>query len=105
MVSDTVVITRCTFTNNKALQFGGLIHVNSGSVSISGSTLTNNRAGEGGAINVDSGSLITLDSMLSNNHDGAITEQIGTMERLMLTQEVRSSQKSELKATEVHGVG
>ena len=43
VVSDTtVVITWCNFINNKALQFGGAIHVNSGSVSISGNTLTNN---------------------------------------------------------------
>ncbi|XP_064389551.1 uncharacterized protein LOC135337551 [Halichondria panicea] len=68
VVSSTVVITRCNFTNNKASQNGGAIHVGSGSVSISNSELTNNSADyHGGAIYVDSGSVSISNSELTNN--------------------------------------
>ncbi|XP_064388815.1 uncharacterized protein LOC135336877 [Halichondria panicea] len=68
VVSGTVVITRCTFTNNKASQFGGGINVGSGSsVSISDSTLTNNAADYGGAIYARSRSVFISDCELTNN--------------------------------------
>ncbi len=68
VVSGTVLITWCNFTNNKASQFGGAINVTSGSVSIFDSELTNNRADYyGGAINVDSGNVSISSSELTNN--------------------------------------
>ncbi|XP_064389019.1 uncharacterized protein LOC135337056 [Halichondria panicea] len=72
VVSGTVVITWCNFTNNKAVQLGGAIHVDSGSVSISNSELTNNSADFGGAISVGSGSVSISNSELTNNsaYDG-----------------------------------
>ncbi len=82
VISGTVVITWCTFTNNKAFQFGGAIHVNSGSVSISGSTLTNNKADNGGAICVNSGSVSISGSTLTNNsadNGGAISCDSGSV--------------------------
>ncbi len=68
VVSGTVVITRSTFTSNKASHFGGAIVVVSGNVSISDSTLTNNRADyDGGAISVVTGSVSISNSELTNN--------------------------------------
>ena len=68
VVSDTVVIAWCNFTNNKAVQLGGAIAVVSGSVSISNSELTHNSAGyEGGAIAVVSGSVSISNCELTNN--------------------------------------
>ncbi len=68
VVSGTVVITWCNFTNNKASQFGGAINVTSGSVFIFDSELTNNRADYyGGAINVGSGNVSISSSELTNN--------------------------------------
>ena len=70
VVSGTVVVTRCTFTNNKASEFGGAIAVVSSSVSISNSELTNNNAysGDGGgAISVTSGNVSISNSTLTNN--------------------------------------
>ena len=69
VVSGTVVITWCNFTNNKAFHCGGAIAVVSGSVSISDCELTNNRADRsGGAILVNSGSNVSIsDSVLTNN--------------------------------------
>ncbi len=81
VVSGTVVITRCNFTNNKASQHGGAISVYSGSVSISNSTLTNNSADYvGGAIAVQSGGVSISNSMLTNNradYGGAIDADSG----------------------------
>ncbi|XP_064388868.1 uncharacterized protein LOC135336920 [Halichondria panicea] len=68
VVSGTVVITWCNFTNNKGSEFGGAIAVVSSSVSISNSELTNNRAyWGGGAIIVGSGSVSISNSELTNN--------------------------------------
>ena len=69
MVSGTVVITWCNFTNNKAFTAGGAIHVVSGSVSISKCELTNNSADQrGGAIYVYKGRNVSIaDSTLTNN--------------------------------------
>ncbi len=68
VVSGTLVITWCNFTNNKAFQSGGAISVDSGSVSISNSELTNNSAAVfGGAILVASGSVSISNSTLTNN--------------------------------------
>ncbi len=68
VVSGTVVIIWCNFTNNKASHFGGAIVVFSGSVSISNSTLTNNSADySGGAISVSSGNVSISKSELTNN--------------------------------------
>ncbi|XP_064389007.1 uncharacterized protein LOC135337049 [Halichondria panicea] len=85
VVSGTVVITWCNFTNNKAVQLGGAIHVDSGSVSISNSELTNNSAdyGSGGAIDVVSGSVSISNSELTNNsaraYGGAINVTSGSV--------------------------
>ncbi len=75
VVSGTVVITWCIFTNNKAIGLGGAIRVNSGSsVSIFNCELTNNRAafgGIGGAIHISSGSSMKIsNSELTNNRAG-----------------------------------
>ena len=88
VVSGTVVITSCTFTNNKASVWGGAIAVVSSSVSISNSELTQNSAyggyygGDGGAINVDSGNVSISNSELTNNgagDGGAINVQSGSV--------------------------
>ena len=93
VVSGTVVITSCAFTNNKASgnnnvysgDGGGAISVTSGSsVSISNSTLTNNKcsADYGGAIMVYSGSSVSIsNSTLTNNsadYGGAISVYSGS---------------------------
>ncbi|XP_064397236.1 uncharacterized protein LOC135344080 [Halichondria panicea] len=67
VVSGTVVITWCTFTNNKASQVGGAISVVSTSVFISNCELTKNSAEEGGAIGVSSGNVSISNSTLKNN--------------------------------------
>ncbi|XP_064388865.1 uncharacterized protein LOC135336917 [Halichondria panicea] len=68
VISGTVVITWCNFTNNKASQDGGALYVTSGSsVTISDSNLKNNGANWGGAINVDSGNVSISGSTLINN--------------------------------------
>ncbi|XP_064390051.1 uncharacterized protein LOC135337962 [Halichondria panicea] len=83
LISDTVMITWCNFTNNKASLHGGAIHVDSGSVSISNSGLTNNRAdGKGGAIDVNSGNVSISNSELTNNradYGGAIRVDSGNV--------------------------
>ncbi len=83
LISDTVMITWCNFTNNKASLHGGAIHVDSGNVSISNSELTNNRAdGKGGAIRVDSGNVSISNSELTNNradYGGAIRVNSGNV--------------------------
>ncbi len=84
VISGTVVITWCSFTNNKASYFGGAINVGSGSVSISNSELTNNRAGfDGGAISVKSGSASISNIELTNNsadyYGGAIRVYSGSV--------------------------
>ena len=66
--SGAVVITRCNFTNNKAVQLGGAISVDSGSsVSIFNCELTKNSAEESGAIGVFSGNVSIFNSTLTNN--------------------------------------
>ena len=72
VVSGTVVIFWCNFTNNKAVRLGGAIRIESGSnVSFCNSELTNNNAGAGGAIFVYSGSSVSIsNSTLSNNNAG-----------------------------------
>ncbi len=70
VISGTVVITWCNFTNNKASLYGGAISVDSDSVFISNSELTNNSAHYGGgAIGFVSltGSASISDSKLTNN--------------------------------------
>ncbi|XP_064389192.1 uncharacterized protein LOC135337228 [Halichondria panicea] len=69
VISGTVAITWCNFTNNKASQDGGAFHVGSGSsVNISNCEVTNNSAdGNGGAIYAGSGSVFISDSTLTNN--------------------------------------
>ena len=71
VVAGTVVITWCNFTNNKAFLHGGAIFVYSviGSVSISNSELTNNKANFGGVIYVNSliGSVSISNSELTYN--------------------------------------
>ena len=83
LVSGTVVITWCNFTNSEAFQYGGAIYVDSGSVSISDSTLTNNSADRsGGAIGVYSGNVSISDSILTNNradYGGAIDVTSGSV--------------------------
>ncbi|XP_064401792.1 uncharacterized protein LOC135347698 isoform X2 [Halichondria panicea] len=85
VVSGTVVITSCAFTNNKASVWGGAIAVVSSSVSISNSELTNNNAysGDGGgAISVTSGNVSISNSTLTNNsatnYGGAINVYSGS---------------------------
>ncbi len=82
VVSGTVVITWCNFTNNKVSWNGGAISVGSGSVSISNSELTNNSADYGGAILVHSGSVSISNSELTNNradYGGAIYVESGSV--------------------------
>ncbi len=68
VVSGTAVITRSTFTSNKASHFGGAIVVVSGNLSVSDSTLTNNSADySGGAISVVTGSVSIFHCTLTNN--------------------------------------
>ncbi len=67
VVSGSVAIIWCNFTNNKASNTGGAISVDSGSMSVSDCELTNNRAYYSGAIYVKSGSVSISDSTLSNN--------------------------------------
>ncbi len=83
VVSGTVVITWCNFTNNKASLFGGAISAGSGNVFISDSELTNNSANySGGAIYVYSGSASISNSDLTNNsadYGGAIYVYSGSV--------------------------
>ncbi len=66
MVSGTVVITQCNFTNNKASVWGGAIIADVSSMSISNTTLVNNSAyGGGEAIGVYSGSVSIFDCSLT----------------------------------------
>ncbi|XP_064388872.1 probable outer membrane protein PmpB [Halichondria panicea] len=85
--SKSVFITDCELTSNRARRRGGAIHVYKGkNVSISNSTLTNNKAayGTGGAIRVESGSFLSIfESKLTNNSakrsGGAIYMQSGNV--------------------------
>ena len=71
-----------TLTNNRA-NYGGAIYVESSSVSISGSELTNNRADRtGGAINLLTGRVFISDSTLTNNraeNAGVISVTLGNV--------------------------
>ena len=100
VVSGAVVITWCTFTNNKASQYGGAIHASSdSSVNISNCELTNNSADRnGGAIFVNSGSVFISNTTLKNNsadnYGGAIDVDSGSLSISNSTLTNNSAKKS-----------
>ena len=87
VVSGTVMITWCNFTNNEASRYGGAISIGSiysgSSVFISNSELKNNSASEGGAIYFfGSGSVSISNSELAHNSansGGAISVSFASM--------------------------
>ena len=71
--TENLTIVRSTFFNNKALR-GGAIVSDGGSLTVSQSQFTENRAGEfGGGIVFDTGSFMTVeDTLFTNNEAGTI---------------------------------
>ncbi|XP_064388678.1 uncharacterized protein LOC135336760 [Halichondria panicea] len=80
LVSGTVVITSCNFTNNEASLYGGAISIYSSSVSISNSILTNNSANnDGGAIAFSSGRSVSISNSTLTRNINSTDEIVGAI--------------------------
>lgn len=86
LATGILTITNSTFTGNYTLDNGGAIHITGGTVSVAGSSFTNNNNAaidDGGAIYLNAGTLTVSSSTFSGNRaneeGGAIFKNGGTL--------------------------
>ncbi|GIW43121.1 MAG: hypothetical protein KatS3mg077_0403 [Candidatus Binatia bacterium] len=92
----TVTITNSTLSNNRATEFGGAIsNIGGGTVTITNSTLSGNRAGRGGAISNASGTVTITNSTISNNRSGRNGGGIGNAGAVTITNSTLSGNSAD----------
>ncbi|MBZ2165467.1 beta strand repeat-containing protein [Methanobacterium spitsbergense] len=71
MNDGTLTVTGSTFTGNKATNYGGAIYNHDGTLTVTGSTFINNNAVVGGAIFKNDGTLTVTGSTFTGNNAGS----------------------------------